>query len=95
MSSELRVRAIIQRSSFFNNVNSELEARPSKLKLKNMFGINKENAQGQVTELVEKLKSQAGLNDEQAKKVIETIKDFVVDKYPMLSGAVNNIFGNK
>ena len=60
-----------------------------------MFGINKDNAQGQVTELVEKLKSQAGLNDEQAKKVIETIKDFVVDKYPMLSGAVNNIFGNK
>ena len=60
-----------------------------------MFGINKDNAQGQVTELVEKLKSQAGLNDEQAKKVIETIKDFVVDKYPMLSGAVNNIFGIK
>ena len=60
-----------------------------------MFGLNKDNAQGQVTELVEKLKSQAGLNDEQAKKVIETIKDFVVDKYPMLSGAVNNIFGDK
>ena len=25
----------------------------------------------------------------------KTIKDFVVDKYPMLSGAVNNIFGTK
>jgi hypothetical protein len=60
-----------------------------------MFGINKDNAQGQVTELIEKLKSQAGLNDEQANKVIDTIKNFVVDKYPMLSGAVNNIFGNK
>jgi hypothetical protein len=60
-----------------------------------MFGLNKDNAQGQVTELVEKLKSEAGLNDEQAGKVIETIKNFVVDKYPMLSGAVNNIFGNK
>ena len=60
-----------------------------------MFGLNKDNAQGQVTELVEKLKSQAGLNDEQANKVIDTIKNFVVDKYPMLSGAVNNIFGNK
>ena len=46
-------------------------------------------------ELIDKLKAEAGLNDEQAKKVIETIKDFVVDKYPMLSGAVNNIFGNK
>jgi len=60
-----------------------------------MFGLNKDNAQGQVMELIDKLKSQAGLNDEQASKVIETIKDFVVDKYPMLSGAVNNIFGNK
>jgi len=59
-----------------------------------MFGLNKDNAQGQVSELIEKLKSQAGLSDEQASKVIETIKDFVVDKYPMLSGAVNNIFGN-
>lgn len=60
-----------------------------------MFGFSKDNAQGQVTELVEKLKLQAGLNDEQANKVIETIKNFVVDKYPMLSGAVNNIFGDK
>ena len=57
----------------------------------NMFG-NKENAQGQVTELVDRLKSQAGLSDDQAQKVIETIKNFVVEKYPMLSGAVNNIF---
>ena len=60
-----------------------------------MFGFDKENAQGQVSELVEKLKSQAGLSDEQANKVIETIKNFVVEKYPMLSGAVNNMFGNK
>ncbi|HWJ89923.1 MAG TPA: hypothetical protein VNR87_02365 [Flavisolibacter sp.] len=60
-----------------------------------MFGLNKENAQGQVTELVEKLKTQAGLSDEQAQKVLETIKNFVVDKYPMLSGAVNSMFGGK
>ena len=60
-----------------------------------MFGLNKDNAQGQVTELIEKLKSQANLSDEQANKVIDTIKNFVVEKYPMLSGAVNNIFGNK
>ena len=60
-----------------------------------MFGLNKDNAQGQVSELVEKLKSQAGLNDEQAQKVLETIKNFVVDKYPMLSGAVNSMFGGK
>jgi len=58
-----------------------------------MFGIDKDNMQGQVSELVEKLKSDAGLSDEQAQKVINTIKTFVVDKYPMLSGAVNNMFG--
>ena len=60
-----------------------------------MFGLNKDNAQGQVTELIEKLKMQAGLDDEQAQKVIETIKEFVIDKYPMLSGAVTSMFGNK
>lgn len=45
-------------------------------------------------ELIERLKNEAGLNDEQAQKVIETIKTFVVEKFPMLEGAVNNIFGN-
>lgn len=60
-----------------------------------MFGLNKDNAQGQVTELIDKLKTQAGLSDDQAQKVLETIKNFVVDKYPMLSGAVNNMFGGK
>lgn len=60
-----------------------------------MFGLNKDNAQGQVTELIEKLKSEASLSDEQANKVIDTIKNFVVDKYPMLSGAVNSMFGSK
>ena len=60
-----------------------------------MFGLNKDNAQGQVSELIEKLKSQAGLDDAQAEKVIETIKNFVVDKYPMHSGAVSSMFGNK
>ena len=57
--------------------------------------MNKDNAQGQVNELVERLKTNAGLSDEQAEKVMETMKDFVVEKYPMLSGAVNNVFGGK
>ncbi len=61
----------------------------------NMLSGNQENAAGQVTELIDRLKSQVGLSDEQADKVIHTIKDFVVDKYPMLQGAVGNIFGNK
>lgn len=58
-----------------------------------MFGFDKEDAKGQVNELTERLKSQAGLSDEQAQKVIDTIKAFVVDKYPMLSGAVENLLG--
>jgi polyhydroxyalkanoate synthesis regulator phasin len=60
-----------------------------------MFGFNKDNAQGQVSELIENLKTQAGLSEEQAQKVIETIKNFVSDKYPMLRGAVDSMFGNK
>jgi len=44
-------------------------------------------------ELVERLKTEAGLTDEQAKKAIETIKNFVVEKFPMLEGAVGNLFG--
>lgn len=44
-------------------------------------------------ELIDRLKSEAGLTDEQAQKVLETIKNFVVEKYPMLEGAVKNIFG--
>lgn len=58
-----------------------------------MFGFNKDKAQGQVGELVEKLKNEAGLTDEQAQKVLETIKNFVSDKYPMIRGAVENMFG--
>lgn len=45
-------------------------------------------------ELVEKLKTEAGLTDEQAKKAIETIKNFVVEKFPMLEGAVSSLFGS-
>ena len=44
-------------------------------------------------ELIEKLKAEAGLSDEQAKKAIETIKNYVVEKFPMLEGAVGNLFG--
>ena len=60
-----------------------------------MFGLNKDNVQGQVGELVERLKANANLSDEQAQKVMETIKGFVVEKYLMLTGAVNSMFGDK
>lgn len=44
-------------------------------------------------ELIDKLKAEAGLTEEQAKQAITTVKNFVVEKFPMLEGAVNNIFG--
>ncbi|HMU45128.1 MAG TPA: hypothetical protein PKC72_02115 [Chitinophagaceae bacterium] len=44
-------------------------------------------------ELIEKLKKEAGLTDEQAQKAITSIKNFVIEKFPMLEGAVNSIFG--
>ena len=44
-------------------------------------------------ELIDKLKAEAGLTDEQAKQAIATIKNFVVDKFPMLEGAVSSMFG--
>lgn len=45
-----------------------------------------------MNELIEKLKTEAGLTEEQAKQAIATIKNFVVEKFPMLEGAVNNVF---
>lgn len=46
-------------------------------------------------ELIEKLKTEAGLTEEQAKQVIATMKSYVVEKFPMLEGAVNNVFGGE
>lgn len=46
-------------------------------------------------DLIDKLKAEAGLTDEQAKKAIATIKGYVVEKFPMLEGAVSNLFGGE
>ena len=45
-------------------------------------------------ELIDKLKTEVGLTEEQAKQAIETIKNFVIEKFPMLEGAVGNLFGS-
>ncbi|HSC54333.1 MAG TPA: hypothetical protein VLC98_11950 [Phnomibacter sp.] len=44
-----------------------------------------------MTELINKLIAEAGLSQEQAAKTIEVIKGFVSEKFPMLSGAVENV----
>ncbi len=46
-------------------------------------------------ELVEKLKNEAGLTDEQAQKAIASVIEYVKEKFPMLEGAVDQIFGKK
>lgn len=44
-------------------------------------------------ELIEKLKAEAGLTEEQAKKVLFAIRSYVIEKFPMLENAVDNLFG--
>jgi len=46
-------------------------------------------------ELIDKLKAEANLTDEQAAKVLATIKDFVIDKFPMMAGAVDKLLEGK
>jgi|GEM_PF-168434 hypothetical protein len=43
-------------------------------------------------ELIDRLKKEANLTAEQAQRVIETVKDYIKEKYPMLEGAVENVF---
>jgi hypothetical protein len=57
-----------------------------------LFNFKPQNLK-RMQELIDRLKSDAGLTDEQAKKAVETIKNFVVEKFPMLEGMVGNLFG--
>lgn len=43
-------------------------------------------------ELISKLTEKAGISAEQAHKAVDTIKDFVKEKFPMMAGAVDNLF---
>jgi hypothetical protein len=45
-----------------------------------------------MNEIVERLTQKAGLSPEQAQKAVETIADFVKEKFPMLGGAVDQLF---
>ena len=46
-------------------------------------------------ELITRLVNEVGVTPDQAVKSLETIKDFIKEKFPMLAGAVDNMFGNK
>ena len=43
-------------------------------------------------ELIEKLKNNHGLSAEQAHGILNTIKDFAKEKFPMIGGAIDNVF---
>ena len=43
-------------------------------------------------ELITRLTEKAGISADQASKAIDTIKDFVKEKFPMMAGAVDNLF---
>lgn len=44
-------------------------------------------------ELIERLKSEAGLTEEQATQAITVIKEFAKQKLPLFSGAIDSMFG--
>ncbi len=46
-------------------------------------------------ELITKLTEKAGISADQAHKAIDTIKEFVKEKFPMMSGAVDNLFASQ
>ncbi len=43
-------------------------------------------------DLIEKLKTEVGITAEQAEKALHSVKDYVAEKFPMIKGAVENIF---
>jgi nucleoid DNA-binding protein len=44
-------------------------------------------------ELIDRVASEAGISPEQAKKSIEAVAGFVKEKFPMMAGAVDQLFG--
>lgn len=45
-----------------------------------------------MNELIQRLVSEAGINEEQAQKAIMVIAEFTKEKFPMFEGAIDNLF---
>jgi hypothetical protein len=45
-----------------------------------------------MNEIIERITKEAHISPEQAQKAVETIANFVKEKFPMLGGAVDQIF---
>ncbi len=43
-------------------------------------------------ELISRLTEKAGISADQAAKAIDTVKEFAKEKFPMMAGAVDNLF---
>ena len=43
-------------------------------------------------DLVNKIMDNAGISQEQSMKALETIKEYVKEKFPMMAGAVDKLF---
>jgi hypothetical protein len=43
-------------------------------------------------ELVNKIMANAGISAEQSLKALETVKNYVKEKFPMMAGAVDKLF---
>jgi hypothetical protein len=43
-------------------------------------------------ELINKMMANAGISTEQAGKALESVKDYVKEKFPMMAGAVDKLF---
>ncbi len=46
-------------------------------------------------ELISRLTEKAGITADQATKAIDTLKEFVKEKFPMMAGAVDNLLAGK
>lgn len=45
-------------------------------------------------ELIKKLQVEHGLDPQKSHQILNTIKNFIVEKFPMVGGAVENLFGS-
>ena len=43
-------------------------------------------------ELIERLQNVHGLSSEESQNILNTIKEFIKEKFPMVAGAIDNIF---
>ena len=43
-------------------------------------------------QLIQKLKSAHGLSEEESRKILRTIADYLKERFPMVGGAIDNLF---